>query len=223
MSRLRVHNVTVSLDGFMAGPDQSLDHPLGVGGGALHEWVFATRTGYRMLGLDGGSDGVDEDYAAQGEVGIGATIMGRHMFGPVRGPWHTPTWSESDQPWNGWWGADPPFHHPVFVLTHHPRPSVEMAGGTTFYFVTGGIRDALDQAGAAAGDLDVRLGGGAATIAEYLRAGLVDYLHLVIAPVLLGSGERLLDGGVADGYTCSRMVGSTDVTHVELVRSADRS
>jgi dihydrofolate reductase len=220
MARLRVHNVTVSVDGFMAGPDQSLDHPLGVGGGRLHEWVLATRTGYRLMGLDGGSDGVDEDYAAQGEVGIGATIMGRNMFGPIRGPWRTPSWSDSDQPWNGWWGAEPPFHHPVFVLTHHPRPSVTMAGGTTFYFVTGGIHDALDQARAAAGDLDIRLGGGASNIAEYLRAGLVDYLHLVIAPVLLGTGERLLDGDVAAGYTVSRMVGPTDVTHVEMVRAA---
>jgi dihydrofolate reductase len=219
MGRLRVHNVTVSVDGFMAGPDQSLDHPLGVGGGRLHEWVLATRTGYRLMGLDGGSDGVDEDYAAQGEVGIGATIMGRNMFGPIRGPWRTPSWSGSDQPWNGWWGAEPPFHHPVFVLTHHPRPSVTMEGGTTFYFVTGGIHDALDQARAAAGDLDIRLGGGAATITEYLRAGLVDYLHLVIAPVLLGTGERLLDDDVAAGYTVSRMVGPTDVTHVEMVRA----
>jgi dihydrofolate reductase len=213
MPKLRVHNVALSLDGYAAGPDQSLEHPLGVGGSGLHEWVFATRSFRRMQGLDGGDEGgVDEEFAIQGEVGIGATIMGRNMFGPVRGPW-------GDEDWVGWWGDDPPFHHPVFVLTHHPRASITMRGGTTFHFVNDGIQAALEQAVDAADGNDVRLGGGVATIQQYLRAGLIDELHLAIVPILLGRGERLfdhLDGGPV-GYTVE-FVSSPAVVHARLIR-----
>jgi dihydrofolate reductase len=187
MPKLRVHNISMSLDGYAAGPDQSIDHPLGVGGERLHEWVFATRYGRAMLGEEGGEKGVDDDYLVRGDEGIGATIMGRNMFGPIRGPW-------PDESWTGWWGETPPYGHPVFVLTHHPRPSVEMAGGTVFHFVTDGIDAALERAFEAAGGQDVRLAGGADTIQQYVRAGLVDELHVAVVPVLLGSGQRLLDG-----------------------------
>src|SRR5689334_1161812 len=167
----------------MAGPDQDEENPLGVGGQRLHEWAFATRTYRRMFGMEGGEAGLDDRFAAQGDVEIGATIMGRNMFGPVRGPW-------PDEAWRGWWGENPTFHHPVFVLTHHPRPALTMEGGTTFHFVSDGIESALRQAFAAADGKDVRLGGGAATIQQFLRAGLIDELHLVIVPILLGRGER---------------------------------
>jgi dihydrofolate reductase len=199
MAKLRVHNLAISLDGYVAGPDQSVDNPLGVGGPRLHDWVFATRTGRRMRGMDGG------------DTGIGATIMGRNMFGPIRGPW-------KDEQWTGWWGDDPPYHHPVFVLTHYPRAPITMQGGTTFHFVDEGIEAALDRALDAAHGQDVRLGGGAATVQEYLRAGLIDELHLAIVPVLLGSGERLFDhlaGGPA-GYECVEFVSSPSVAHVRL-------
>jgi len=213
MSKVRVHNLAMSLDGFVAGPDQSVDNPLGVGGGRLHEWVFTTRTGRRMFGLEGGDDGVDERFMAAGDVGIGATIMGRNMFGPVRGPW-------PDHDWTGWWGAEPPYHHPVFVLTHHPRPPLAMAGGTTFHFVTNGVEAALEQAVAAAGGDDVRIGGGAATVRQFLRAGLIDDLHLAVVPILLGAGERLFDGlaGVEERYECVEHTSSAGVTHVRLAR-----
>jgi dihydrofolate reductase len=216
MPKLRVHNFAVSLDGYGAGPDQSLDRPLGLGGERLHEWALATRSFHLQHGspdLDG-ETGLDDDFIARGVEGIGATIMGRNMFGPVRGPW-------GDTGWKGWWGDDPPFHHPVFVLTHHPHDPIPMAGGTTFHFVTDGIESALEQAFAAAGDQDVRLGGGASTIRQYLRAGLVDELHLAIVPVLLGVGERLfehLDGAV-DGYECVELVSSPRVAHVRLART----
>jgi dihydrofolate reductase len=214
MPKLRVHNLAISLDGYVAGPDQSLQSPLGVGGGALHEWVFATRFGRHMIGEDGGSEGLDDEFLARGESGIGATIIGRNMFGPIRGPW------EGDE-WTGWWGENPPYHHPVFVLTHHPRPPITMQGGTTFHFVSDGIESALEQAYAAADGADVRLGGGAATVQQYLRAGLVDDLHLAIVPVLLGRGERLfdqLDGG-PEGYEFVEFVGSPSVAHVRLSRT----
>jgi dihydrofolate reductase len=214
MPKLRVHNLAISLDGYAAGPDQSLDNPLGVGGNRLHEWAFATRSGRQMHGMDGGDEGLDDEYVAQGDVGIGATIMGRNMFGPIRGPWG------SDE-WTGWWGDDPPYHHPVFVLTHHPRPSITMQGGTTFHFVDEGIEAALERAFDAAGGRDVRIGGGAATIQQYLRAGLIDDMHLVIVPTLLGSGERLfdhLDGG-PDGYECVEFVSSPSVAHVRFSRT----
>ena len=187
MTRIRVNCFSLSLDGFGAGPDQSLDHPLGVGGEQLHEWFYGTRTFQAMLGNEGGADGIDEDYAAAGIENLGAWILGRNMFGPIRGDW-------PDEEWKGWWGTSPPYHAPVFVLTHHPRAPIEMEGGTTFHFVTEGIHAALDRAVAAAGGKDVRIGGGAATIRQYLEASLIDEMHLAIGPVLLGSGEPLLQG-----------------------------
>jgi dihydrofolate reductase len=214
LPKLRVHNLAVSLDGYAAGPAQSLDNPLGVGGPGLHEWVFATRTGRQMMGMDGGDEGVDDRFMKQGDAGIGATVMGRNMFGPIRGPW-------GSERWTGWWGDNPPYHHPVFVLTHHPQPPIEMQGGTTFHFVDDGIEAALEKAFAAADGRDVRLGGGVATIQQYLRAGLVDEMHLAIVPILLGSGERLfdnLDGG-PHGYQCVEFVPSTSVAHVRLART----
>ena len=213
MTKLRVHNLAMSLDGYVAGPDQSLDNPLGVGGPRLHEWVFETRTGRQMIGEKGGDTGLDDEFMARADVGIGATIMGRNMFGPIRGPWN-------DDQWTGWWGDNPPYHHPVFVLTHHPRPSVTMQGGTTFHFVDGGIEAALERALEAADGADVRLGGGAATVQQYLGAGLIDELHLAVVPILLGSGERLFDhlDGAAGGYECVEFVSSPSVAHVRLSR-----
>src|SRR5688572_20962528 len=184
--KLRVAAFTVSLDGYGAGPDQSLKDPLGVGGEGLHRWMVPTRTFQGMYGK-GGTTGVDDDFAARSFANVAAWIMGRNMFGPVRGPW-------PDEEWKGWWGDNPPYHVPVFVLTHHERPPLEMAGGTVFHFVTGGIGEALDRAREAAGRGDVRIGGGVATIREYLQTGLVDELHLAVSPVLLGSGENLLAG-----------------------------
>jgi dihydrofolate reductase len=214
MPKLRVHNMAISLDGFAAGPGQDVDNPLGVGGTRLHEWVFETRTGRQMIGMDGGTEDVDDRFLAQGFDGIGATVMGRNMFGPIRGPW-------GDDEWKGWWGDDPPYHHPVFVLTHHPRPPVTMQGGTTFHFVDDGIEAALERAFDSAGENDVRLGGGASTVQQYLRAGLIDELHVVIVPILLGGGERLfehLDGG-ANGYACTELVSSRAVAHVRLTKT----
>lgn len=212
MSKVRVHNLAMSLDGYVAGPNQSLNDPLGVGGTGLHKWVFATRSGRQMMGgLDGGDEGLGDEFVAKGTAGIGATIMGRNMFGPVRGSW-------GDDAWTGWWGESPPFHHPVFVLTHHERPSISMDGGTTFHFVSDGIEAALERAIDAADGNDIRVGGGAATVQQYLRAGLIDDLHLAIVPILLGNGERLfdhLDGG-PDGYKCVEFVSSPAVTHVRL-------
>jgi dihydrofolate reductase len=212
MAKLCVRNVSISLDGYAAGPDQSLDEPLGVDGERLHDWMFPTRTWRKMIGEDGGEEGIDDGFMARGDVGIGATVMGRNMFGPVRGAW-------PDESWTGWWGDEPPYHHPVFVLTHHPRQPVTMRGGTTFHFVTDGIEAALARAFEAAGGRDVRLGGGAATIRQYLRAGLVDELDLAIVPILLHGGERLLDGGTA-GYRCVEFTPSPAVAHVRLARAA---
>lgn len=219
MAKVRVHNLAMSLDGYAAGPDQGPDDPLGVGGLALHEWVFRTPTGRRMFGdaqdgdVQDGDQGIDDEFVARGDEGIGATVIGRNMFGPVRGPW------DGDE-WNGWWGPDPPYHHDVFVLTHHARPAVEMEGGTTFHFVVDGIESALEQALEAAGGLDVRIGGGPATIQQYLRAGLVDEMHVAIVPVLLGSGERLLDhlGDATERYECVELVSSGAVAHARLQR-----
>ena len=215
MPKLRVHAMSMSLDGYVAGPDQSLEHPLGVGGQQLHEWIFETRTGREMIGETGGTTGVDDDFLAAGFDGIGAWVLGRNMFGPVRGDW-------GSEDWNGWWGDDPPYHCDVFVLTHHPRPPVAMDGGTTFHFVTSGIDDALARAFAAADGADVRLGGGAATVREYLRAGLIDDLHVAITPVLLGGGERIFDGDavVADGYECVGLVPGASVVHALVTRKA---
>jgi dihydrofolate reductase len=214
MSRVLVRNFSISLDGYAAGPHQDEDHPIGIGGTRLHDWIFATRSGRRIIGQDGGDEGLDDGYFSNRASGVGATIMGRNMFGPVRGPW-------GDSEWTGWWGDEPPFHHPVFVLTHHPRPPLELQGGTTFHFVDGGIEAALRSATEAAGDQDVLIGGGAATVRQYLGASLIDELHLVVVPVLLGGGERPFDdlGSLADDYRCVELVSSTAVTHVRLVRT----
>lgn len=214
MSKLRVHCFSVSLDGYGAGPNQSLENPLGVGGTALHEWVFPTRTiQQRVLGNEGGTTGIDDDFAVRGFSNLGAWILGRNMFGPIRGDW-------PDDSWKGWWGDNPPYHTPVFVLTHHPRQSFSMEGGTTFHFVTDGIHAALDRAREAARDLDVRLGGGVSTIRQYLAEGLVDEMHLAVGPALLGSGEHLLAGldTLALGYRCSEHVPTSKATHFVLTR-----
>jgi len=215
MSKLRVESFTVSLDGFGAGPDQDLANPLGVGGTALHGWAMATRTfQQKVFGSDGGATGVDDDFAQRGFNNMGAWIMGRNMFGPVRGPW-------PDDSWRGWWGDNPVYQVPVFVLTHHARPPLVMQGGTTFYFVTDGPEAALARAREAAGGRDVRVGGGVQVIQQYLRRGLIDELHLAISPVLLGAGERLLDDSInlpALGYACTRHVATERATHVVLTR-----
>ena len=216
MAKLRVHTFSISIDGYGAGPNQSLQNPLGVGGPAMFDWFFHTRTWRRMHGQDDGETGVDDDMAAQGFAGIGAWILGRNMFGPVRGPW-------PDDSWKGWWGDEPPYHTPVFVLTHYPRAPLAMAGGTEFRFVTDGIDSALAQAKKAAAGRDVRLGGGVATIRQYLRAALIDELHLAVSPVLLGSGEHLLNGIdlPALGYECVESVPGVRATaHVTLRRRA---
>jgi dihydrofolate reductase len=215
MTALRVHSFAISLDGFGAGPSQDQDNPLGLGGLALHEWVFGTRTFRQMIGSDGGTTGVDDDFVARGFANIGAWIMGRNMFGPIRGRW-------PDDTWKGWWGDNPPYHTPVFVLTHHPRASIVMEGGTTFHFVTDGIHEALGHATDAANGRDIRLGGGVATIQQYLRAGLIDEMHLAVSPVLLGSGERLFAGvdAVKLGYKCTRHVATPTTTHVVLSKGA---
>jgi len=214
MTKLRVDCFSVSIDGYGAGPDQALEHPMGLGGMALHEWVFPTRFFQAMIGKDGGSTGIDEDFAARGMAGIGAWILGRNMFGPIRGSW-------TDDAWKGWWGDNPPYHTPVFVLTHHARPPIEMEGGTTFHFVTDGIHAVLERAREAAGTRDVRVGGGTATIRQYLEAGLIDSMHLVISPVLLGAGENLLAGlDLAQlGYRCSEHVSSEAAMHVVLTKA----
>ena len=215
MTKLRVHSFSISLDGYGAGPNQSVDNPLGVGGMALHQWAFATRTFQKMFGKEAGTTGVDDDFAARGFNNIGAWILGRNMFGPIRGEW-------PDDNWKGWWGDNPPYHVPVFVLSHHARASIPMAGGTTFHFVTDGIRAALERAQEAANGQDIRLGGGVATIQQYLRARLIDEVHLAIAPTLLGSGEHLFAGldAAALGYQCSEHVSSANATHVILSRAA---
>jgi dihydrofolate reductase len=213
MSKLRVCSFTISLDGYGAGPHQDLANPLGVGGLALHEWAFGTRTFRRMLGQDGGATGVDDDFVARGFDNVGAWILGRNMFGPVRGPW-------PDDTWKGWWGDHPPYHTTVFVLTHHARAPVEMSGGTTFHFLTDGIHAALERALDAAKGQDVRLGGGVATIQQYLRAGLIDEMHLAMSPVLLGAGECLLAGIDAPklGYQCTEHVASPNATHFVITK-----
>jgi dihydrofolate reductase len=213
MAKLMVRSFAVSIDGYGAGPDQSLENPLGVRGPELMEWFFNSRLWRTMHGEEGGETGVDNGMAEQGFAGIGAWILGRNMFGPVRGPW-------PDESWRGWWGEEPPYHTPVFVLTHHPRAPLQMAGGTEFHFVTEGIEAALEKAKAAAGGLDVRLGGGVATIQQYLKAGLIDELHLALRPVLLGSGEALFAGLDlrALGYECTRSVAGERATHVFLSR-----
>ena len=213
MPKLRVHNFSISIDGYGAGPNQDVDNPLGVRGLKLHEWVFKNRYWRQRAGEEGGDEGLDNRFLAAGDEGIGATVMGRNMFGPIRGPW-------KGEQWTGWWGDDPPYHHPVFVLTHHEQAPIPMQGGTTFNFVSDGIEAALDRAFEAANGLDVRLGGGVATIQQYLRAHLIDEMHLAIVPVLLGGGERLFDrleGGPL-GYECVEFVSSPSVAHVRFAR-----
>ncbi len=215
MTKLRVESFTISIDGFGAGPNQSLENPLGIGGRALHAWAFATRTFQTTLfGKQEGETGIDDDFAVRGFRNVGAWIMGRNMFGPVRGPW-------LDESWKGWWGDNPVYHKPVFVLTHHPRAPLVMEGGTTFHFVTEGPRVALDLARKAANGMDVRIGGGAATIRQYLQERLIDELHIAISPVLLGAGEPLFHGlNLPElGYTCTQHATSPRATHIVLTRT----
>lgn len=214
MSKLRVNAFTLSLDGFGAGPDQTLQNPLGVGGEDLHKWMIGTRTFRKMvLGADGGTTDVDDRFTVSSFDNVGAWILGRNMFGPIRGEW-------PDENWKGWWGDNPPYHVPVFVLTHYKRDPIEMEGGTTFHFVTGGIHDALDQARAAAGGKDVRVGGGVSTIRQYLQEKLIDELHLAVSPLLLGRGENLFAGldMLKLGYQCTEQVATALATHVTIKR-----
>ena len=214
MARVRVNGFTVSLDGYGAGPDQDLNNPLGIGGTELHKWLIPTRTFQRnIFGKDGGATGIDDDFAARGFHNVGAWILGRNMFSPDRGDW-------PDKNWKGWWGDNPPYHVPTFILTHYPRPSIEMEGGTTFHFITGGIHEALDRAREAAAGKDVRIGGGPETIRQYLREGLIDELHIAVSPVLLGQGEPLFQGlDLRElGYECVESVGTEKATHVVLRR-----
>jgi len=213
MSRLRVAAFSVSLDGFGAGPDQSRENPLGVNGMNLHQWAFRTRTFKTMFGQEGGETDVDDEFAARSFENLGAWIMGRNMFGPIRGPW-------PDESWKGWWGGNPPYHVPVFVLTHHARAQITMEGGTTFHFVTDGIESALRQARDAAQGKNIRLGGGVSTIRQYLRAGLIDEMHLAMAPVFLGRGENLFAGLdlPALGYACTERVSTPHATHLIVTK-----
>jgi dihydrofolate reductase len=218
MPKLLVKSFAISLDGYGAGPDQDLQNPLGVRGPELMEWFFHSRAWRKMHGQDGGETGVDNTMAERGFEGVGAWILGRNMFGPVRGPW-------LDESWKGWWGDEPPYHVPVFVLTHHPRPPLRMAGGTEFRFVTDGIHAALAQARAAADGRDVRLGGGVAMIRQFLRAALIDELHLAVRPILLGSGEHLFHGidMHALGYACAEHVAGERAMHVFLRKRERRA
>jgi dihydrofolate reductase len=214
MAKLRVESFTISLDGFGAGPDQDLDHPMGVGGNALHKWAFTTQTFQHMFGNDGGATGTDDDFAIRGFTNIGAWILGRNMFGPIRGPW-------PDENWKGWWGNNPPYHVPVFVLTNHPRESFTMEGGTTFHFVTDGITSGLERAMKAANGMDVRLGGGVSTLRQYLSARLVDEMHLAVSPVLLCTGENLFAGIDLPslGDQCVEQVATANATHVVIKKA----
>ncbi|GAA2565826.1 dihydrofolate reductase family protein [Winogradskya consettensis] len=217
MSRVRVHNFSVSLDGFGTGEGQELEAPFGHAGTGLLEWAFETRT-FRDMGIHGetaGSHGVDEAFASNWARGIGVEIMGRNKFGPQRGPW-------SDEEWKGWWGDDPVFHTPVVVLTHHPRPTLEMEGGTTFHFVDADPASALEQARALAGDLDVRIGGGVSTVRQFLQADLIDQMHIVLVPILLGRGERLWDGleGLQERFAIEATPSPSGVTHLTFQRRA---
>lgn len=216
MTRVRVDGFTISLDGYGAGPNQDINNPLGQGGEDLHQWLIPTRTFQKsVFRKDGGTTGVDDDFAARGFENVGAWILGRNMFSPDRGDWPNPDWK-------GWWGDNPPYHVPAFILTHYPHPSIEMEGGTTFHFVTGGIREALERAREAAGGKDVRIGGGASTIRQYLREGLIDELHIAISPILLGRGEPLFEGLDlrALGYECAKSVASEKATHIVLRRGS---
>jgi dihydrofolate reductase len=214
MSKLRFR-IAMSLDGFVAGPDQSVDHPLGIGGMGLHEWAFALAAFRRMHGLEGGDVNASTPIIEEALANVGATIMGRNMFGGHPGSWN------AERPWNGWWGTNPPFHHPVFVLTHHPRAPLVLEGGTTFTFVTDGIESALDQARRAAAGKDVALGGGAKAAQQYLAAGLVDEMTLSVVPILLGSGERLFErvGTDLHGLSLVRTVAAPGAVHLGFARA----
>lgn len=214
MSKLRVNAFTLSIDGFGAGPDQDLKNPLGIGGEALHTWMVGTRTFHNMIGKDGGTTDLDDSFTVRSFDNVGAWILGRNMFGPIRGEW-------PDDSWKGWWGDNPPYHVPVFVLTHHARDPIVMEGGTTFHFVTDGIHSALEQAKAAAEGKDVRVGGGVATIRQYLREKLIDNMHLAVSPMLLGSGENLFAGidMVRLGYRCTEQVATPNATHIIIERA----
>lgn len=209
MPKVVVRNFSISLDGYGAGPNQSLQNPLGVNGEELHQWAFKTRTFHHMFGKEGGSTGMDEDFSEKSFENIGAWILGRNMFGPIRGAW-------PDENWKGWWGEEPPYHVPVFVLTHHARPSFTMKGGTVFHFVTNGIEAALDGALVAANGKDVRIGGGVSTIRQYMAKGMIDELHLALAPVFLGKGENLFEGLdlPALGYRPAKTVAGEGATHL---------
>jgi dihydrofolate reductase len=214
MSKLKVAAFSISIDGYGAGPDQTVENPLGIGGEKLHEWFFHTRTFQQMVGNnDGGATDVDDGFAKASFDNVGAWILGRNMFGPVRGSW-------PDESWKGWWGDNPPYHVPVFVLTHHPRGSITMEGGTVFHFIAGGIHEALERAREAAKGKDVRVGGGVATIRQYLQAGLIDEMHLAMAPILLGRGEALLAGIdlLKLGFRCTRNVATEKAQHVVLTK-----
>ena len=213
MSLVRVHNLSVSLDGFGAGADQSLEAPFGHASGRLVRWFTGTRSFHVQQGQQGGSTGVDDAFASNWGPGIGVEIMGRNKFGPQRGPW-------TDEEWKGWWGEEPPFHTPVFVLTHHLRPSVEMKGGTTFHFIDASPAEALAAAQKAAGGLDVRIGGGPATVRQFLAAGLIDHMHIALVPILLGRGESLWDGleGLEEGFAIESVSSPSGVTHVTFTR-----
>jgi dihydrofolate reductase len=217
MPKLRVHCFGTSLDGYGAGPDQSLENPMSAGGMALHEWFFPTRTFRSMHGGDGGGTGIADDFARRGFENIGAWLIGRNMFGPVRGPW--------TNDWKGWWGDNPPYHTPVFVLTHHPRPPLAMEGGTTFHFVTDGIHAALQRAFAAAKGKDVRVGGGVSTVRQYLRTGLIDEMHIAVGPVLLGAGEHLFAemNLPALGYACVERAATEKAQHYVLAKAKQRT
>lgn len=209
MSSVRVHCFSVSLDGYATGEGQRLDSPFGHAGNRLLAWFAATRTFREIHGVTGGSTNADDAFASRWEPGIGADIMGRNMFGPQRGPWE-------DQDWKGWWGDNPPYHNPVFVLTHHPRPSIEMEGGTTFHFLDASPADAVAVAREAAGELDVRIGGGPRTIRQFLTADLIDHLHVVIVPIVLGRGERLWEGleGLEERFDIESAITPSGVTHL---------
>lgn len=213
MSQVRVDCFSISIDGFGAGLAQDLENPLGVGGLRLHEWMVGTKTFRQMIGKEGGTTGPDDEITARGLSGIGAWILGRNMFGPIRGPW-------PDNSWKGWWGDTPPYHTAVFVLTTHPRESFTMDGGTTFHFVTDGVHVALERAREAAGERDVRIGGGVSTVRQYLKAGSIDRLHVAISPILLGSGEHLFANidMLALGYRCSERTATEGALHCVLTR-----
>ncbi|HTB22981.1 MAG TPA: dihydrofolate reductase family protein [bacterium] len=215
MPKLVARCFTISLDAYSAAKGQTLEAPFGKDGLRLMEWAFATKFFAKMLGRADGAEGLDNDFLVRADDNVGATIMGRNMFGPQRGPW-------PDEEWKGWWGPNPPYHHPVFVLSHHQHSSFDMEGGTSFSFVSDGIESALKQAFAAAKGRDVRIGGGAETLRQYLKAGLVDEMHLVLAPILLGNGERIFEGlgGLDERYEVSEFTPSKTVSHVRVVRKA---